>query len=138
MEEQEGNFMTLDVSVARFAPMRRLLSSEDEDYLIRQGFHREASWIRAHHRKYFFRFVDMLEKDFDTAHAARKAAMAGNWDFETLLKERLAASYYLFAMRTAGVMHVAHMPQAARLAVAYFERVQPLIGATQLESVPSF
>jgi hypothetical protein len=121
--------MTLDVSAARFAPMRRLLSGQDEDYLIRQGFHREASWIRTHHRTCFFRFVDMLEKDFATAHAARKAAMAGNWDFETLLKERLAASYYLMVMRTAGVMHFAHVPNAARLADAYFERVQPLIGS---------
>jgi hypothetical protein len=128
--------MTLDVSVARFAPMRRLLSGEDEAYLIRQGFHREASRVRAHHRRYFFRFVDMLEKDFDSAHAARKAAMAGNWDFETLLKERFTASYYLFAMRTAAVMHFAHLPQAARLADAYFERVQPMIRATQFASVP--
>ena len=119
--------MTLDVSATRFAPMRRLLSSEDEEYLIRQGFRREASWIRALHRKYFFGFVDMLEKDFGAAHAARKAAMAGNWDFDTLLKERWAASYYLFAMRTAGVMNVMHMPQAARLAVAYFERVQGVV-----------
>jgi hypothetical protein len=124
--------MTLDVSVGRFAPMRRLLSSEDHDYLIRQGFRGEASSIRSHHREYFFRFVDMLEKDFGMAHAARKAAMAGNWDFETLLKERFAASYYLFVMRTAGAMHFMHLPQAARLAEAYFERVQPLISATTL------
>jgi hypothetical protein len=129
--------MTLELSAARFAPMRRLLSGEDEDYLIRQGFHREASWIRTHHRKYFFRFVDMLEKDFGSAHAARKAAMAGNWDFETLLKERVAASYYLFAMRTAGVLHFAHVPQASRLAAAYFERVQPLIRANQFEVAPA-
>jgi hypothetical protein len=129
--------MTLDVSVARFAPMRRLLSSEDEDYLIGKGFRREASWIRSHHRQYFFGFVDMLEKDFGTAHAARKAAMAGNWDFEALLKERVAASYYLWVMRTAGVMHSMHLPQAARLAEACFERVQPLIRATTLELAPA-
>lgn len=132
--------MRLDVSAARFAPMRRLLSGEDEDYLIRQGFRREASWIRSHHRKYFFGFVDMLEKDFGTAHSARKAAMAGNWDFEALLKERVAASYYLWVMRTAGVMHCMHVPQAARLAAAYFERVQPLISATTLQTAgaPAF
>jgi hypothetical protein len=132
--------MTLDVSAARFAPMRRLLSGEDEGYLIRQGFHREASWLRANHRKCFFRFVDLLERDFGSAHAARKAAMAGNWDFETLLKERIAASYYLFAMRTAGVLHFIHLPQASRLADAYFDRVQPLICVNQFEAapVPSF
>jgi hypothetical protein len=132
--------MILDVSVARFAPMRRLLSSEDEDYLIRQGFRREASWIRSHHRQYFFGFVDMLERDFGTAHSARKAAMAGNWDFEALLKERVTASYYLWVMRTAGVMHSLRVPQAARLAEACFERVQPLIWATPLEpaGVPAF
>ena len=128
--------MTLDVSVARFAPMRRLLSGEDEDYLIRRGFRREASWIRAHHRKYFFHFVDMLERDFGTAHAARKAAMTDNWDFEALLKERFTASYYLFAMRTAGLMHFIHLPQAARLADAYLERVQPLIRATHFTPAP--
>lgn len=132
--------MTLDVSVARFAPMRRLLSGEDESYLIRQGFRREASWIRSHHREYFFGFVNMLEKDFGAAHSARKAAMADNWDFETLLKERMAASYYLWVMRTAGVMHSLHVPQAARLAEACFERVQPLISTAALElaTVQSF
>jgi len=124
--------MNLDVSTARFAPMRRLLSGEDEEYLTRRGFHREASWIRSHHRKCFFQFVDMLEKDFGTAHAARKAAMAGNWDFETLLKERFAASYYLFAMRTVGVMHFMHVPSASRLADTYLERVQSLVSAATL------
>jgi len=125
----------LDISVARFAPMRRLLSSEDEEYLIRRGFRREASWVRSHHREYFFRFVDMLEKDFAVAHAARKAAMANNWDFETLLKERFTASYYLWAMRSAGAMHFMRVPQAARLAEAYLDRVQPLIAPI---AVPSF
>lgn len=75
----------------------------------------------------------MLERDFGTAHAARKTAMAGNWDFETLLKARFAASYYLWVMRTAGAMHFVHFPQAARLAEVCFERVQSLLGATTLE-----
>jgi hypothetical protein len=119
--------MTLDISTARFAPMRRLLSSEDEQYLIREGYHREASWVRSHHRQCFFQFVSMLERDFGTAHAARKAAMAGNWDFEALLSERFTASYYLFVMRTAGLMHFMRLPQAARVANAYLERVRPFI-----------
>ncbi len=126
--------MTLDVSAARFIPMRRLLSGEDEEYLIRQGFHREASWIRSHHREYFFAFVDMLEKDFGAAHAARKTAMAGNWDFEALLRERFTASYYLWVMRTAGAMHLVRLPQAARLAEACFQKVQPFISATSLQT----
>lgn len=125
--------MTLDVSAARFIPMRRLLSGEDEEYLIRRGFRREAARIRSHHREYFFRFVDMLEKDFDAAHAARKTAMAGNWDFEALLKERVTASYYLWVMRTAGAMHLVRLPQAARLAETCFERVQPFIRATSFQ-----
>ena len=124
--------MNLDISTARFAPMRRLLSGEDESFLIRQGFHREAAQLRSHHRKLFFRFVDMLEKDFGTVHAARKASMAENWDFEALLKERFTASYYLWAMRAAGYMHLAHMPQAAAVAKAYSERLQSAI----TEAVP--
>ncbi len=123
--------MSLDISVARFAPMKRLLSGEDEEYLLRQGFRREASRLRAHHRKLFFRFVNMLEKDFSVAHEARKAAMAGNWDFEALLKERLAASYCLWAMRTAGVMHFAHVPQAARVAQEQCERLQAFMPAAE-------
>ncbi|HEY3839624.1 MAG TPA: hypothetical protein VGL72_23800 [Bryobacteraceae bacterium] len=119
--------MNLDISTARFAPMRRLLSGEDESFLIRQGFHREAAQLRSHHRKLFFRFVDMLEKDFSTVHEARKAAMAGNWDFETLLKERFTASYYLWAMRTAGYMHLARLPQAAEIAKEYCDRLQSTI-----------
>ena len=122
--------MSLDISVERFAPMRRLLSGEDEDYLIRQGFRREASSLRAQHRRLFFKFVDMLQKDFATVHSARKTAMAENWDFETLLKERIVASYYIWLMRSAGVMHLLRVPQAAALAQAYFDRVQPYITGT--------
>lgn len=124
--------MGMDVSVARFRPMRRLLSGEDEKYLIRHGFRSEASRVRAHHRQFFFGFVDMLEKDFGAVHAARKMTMADNWDFETLLKERLTASYYLWVMRTAGFMHLMNLPQAARVAEACFERVQPLISVPSL------
>jgi hypothetical protein len=127
--------MTLNLSAARFAPMRRLLSGEDEDFLIRQGFRREASQLRSHHRKLFFRFVDMLQKDFITAHEARKAAMAENWDFEALLKERFTASYCLWAMRAAGVMHWVHVPQAGSVAQAYCERMQSFIAAGSAEPV---
>jgi hypothetical protein len=137
---QETTLMNLDVSTARFAPMRRLLSNEDEDFLLRQGFRREAAQLRSHHRKLFFRFVDMLQRDFSTVHAARKAAMAENWDFETLLKERFTASYYLWAMRTAGYMHLVRMPQAANIARRYYDRVQSTISDAPRQPVsePSF
>lgn len=127
--------MNLDVSAARFTPMRRLLNGEDEEFLIRQGFRREAAELRSHHRKLFFRFVDMLQKDFSKVHAARKAAMAENWDFEALLKERITASYCLWVMRTAGVMHLIHVPQAAGLAQAYCDRLQSFIAAASPQTV---
>jgi hypothetical protein len=133
---QEYSSMNLDVSVARFAPMRRLLSGEDEDYLVSQGLRREASRLRAHHRKLFFRFVTMLEKDFNTVHEARKAAMAGNWDFEALLKERAAASYCLWAMRAAGVMHFAHVPQAARIVDQQCQRFSEFMVQPMPQAVP--
>src|ERR1041385_147822 len=133
---QENSSMNLDVSVERFAPMRRLLSGEDENYLIRQGFRRGASRLRSHQRRFFFRFVDMLEKDFNTVHSARKATMADNWDFEALLKERFMASYYLWAMRSAGVMHLLRVPQAASLAEAYCGRIQSFIAAPVVQPVP--
>ncbi len=125
--------MYLDVSTARFAPMRRLLSGVDEDFLIQQGFRREAAALRSHHRKLFFRFVRMLEKDFSTVHAARKASMADNWDFESLLKEKLTASCCLWAMRAAGVMHLVRIPQASDLAQVYCDRVQSFISAPSAE-----
>jgi hypothetical protein len=116
--------------------MRRLLSGEDEAYLIRHGLRREAELLRSHHRRLFFRFVDMLQKDFNKVHAARKASMAENWDFETLLKERFTASYCLWAMRAAGLMHWGHVPQAASVADAYCERLQSFITLRSVEPVP--
>jgi hypothetical protein len=138
--KQENSSMTLDISAERFMPMRRLLSGEDEEFLIRQGFRREAGTLRSHHRKLFFRFVNMLEKDFSTVHAARKAAMAGNWDFEALLKERFLASYYLWAMRGAGFMHWAYLPQAAEVAQSCCDRFQFFITIPSAEplTVQSF
>jgi hypothetical protein len=121
---QENFMMSLEVSVARFSPMRRLLSGEDEDFLARQGFRHEAVKLRADHRNLYFRFVDMLERDFSTVHAARKTAMGEKWDMEQLLKERFTASYYLWAMRAAGIMHLMHLPQASQVAEAYCDRVK--------------
>lgn len=118
----------LDVTVERFAPMRRLLSGEDEDYLIRQGFRREASRLRAHHRRLYFRFVAMLGRDFNRVHDARKACMVGNWDFETLLKEKLTAESCLWLMRMAGVLHLLHLPQASVVAEMYATRVESYLG----------
>ena len=136
---QEKNTVAWDVSIGRFAPMRRLLSGEDEEFLIRQGFRKEASQLRSHHRKLFFRFVDMLQKDFDKVHAARKLSMAENWDFESLIKERFTASYCLWAMRAAGLMHWIHVPQAESLAQASADRMQsflaPFKPAVPIESL---
>jgi len=133
----ENTSLALDISTARFAPMRRLLSGEDEDFLIRQGFLREASQLRSHHRKLFFSFVDMLERDFSRVHEARKAIMAeGNWDFEALLKERATASYCLLAMRTAGMMHWARVPQAAAIAKTYADRLQSMLPSPELVPQP--
>jgi hypothetical protein len=67
--------------------------------------------------------VNMLEKDFDTVYEARKLAMAENWNFESLLRDRLKASYYLWTMRAAGAMHLIHLPQAAELAQEKFDQL---------------
>jgi hypothetical protein len=131
----ENSSIALDVSIARFAPMRRLLSGEDEQFLIRQGFRREALQLRSHHRKLFFRFVAMLQKDFQKVHEARKVSMAGNWDFEALLKERLTGSYCIWAMRAAGMLHSIHFPQAAGFAQSYCDRLQSFIAAASEEPV---
>jgi hypothetical protein len=121
--EEYSSMKTMDISAARFAPMRRLLSGEDEEYLLRQGFRREAAQLRAHHRRLYFRFVNVLEKDFKTVYEARKLAMAENWNFESLLRDRLKASYYLWTMRAAGAMHFIHLPQAAELAQEKFDQL---------------
>lgn len=125
--EQNESPLVLDISTARFAPMRRLLSGEDEDFLVRQGFRREAERLRAEHRKLYFRFVTMLERDFNRVHEARKAAMAENWDFESLMRERWTALYCVSLMRVAGMMHWVHVPQAGKIAQAYADRIQSFI-----------
>ena len=135
---EELSPVTLNVSVERFAPMRRLLSDEDENYLLMQGFRREAAQLRSQHRKLYFRFVDMLQRDFAKVHDARKASMAENWDFEALLKERFTASYYLMAMRAAGLLHWVHAPQAATVAQTCCDRFQSFIAPPVPVPVQSF
>lgn len=124
MLEQENSPMMPEISVARFHPMRRLLSGKDEEFLRSQGFNRQAAQLRSHHRKLFFRFVMMLEKDFGRVHAARKAAMVDDWNFEVLLRERWNASSYLWAMRLAGLMHWMYLPQAAGIAERYVGQLE--------------
>jgi len=124
--EQECTFMDLDVSVARFEPMRRLLSGEDEAYLRSQGLLREAAELRAQHRKLFFRFIDMLEKDFKRVQNARKMAMASqHLDLETLLRDRLKATYCLWALRGAATLHFMRLPRAGETAERVLEQLLP-------------
>ena len=121
---EDNRSLVLDISIARFAPMRRLLSGEDEQFLMRQGFRREARQLRAEHRRMFFRFVQMLGRDFKKVHESRKATMVDNWDFEALMRERWTAYYCLSALRIAGMMHWGHVPQAAEIAQTYAEQLQ--------------
>ena len=118
--------MDLEVSVARFEPMRRLLSGEDEAYLRRQGLAREAATLRAQHRKLFFRFVDMLEKDFNRVQEERKIAMANqHLELEALLRDRMTATYRLWALRGAATLHYLKVPKAGEAAERLLGQLLP-------------
>ena len=121
--KQGSSAMTLDVSVKRFEPMLRLLSGEDEEYLLKQGFPREAAELRARHRKLFLRFVDMLEKDFTAVQTARQAAMAGSPDLEILLRDRMTATFFLLSIRYAALMHFLRLPGAGRYAEGQLRKI---------------
>src|SRR5260370_7720523 len=65
-----------------FAPMKRLLSTKDEEYLRAHGCFQQARRTRLDHRQAYNGYLKELSYQVRRQRALRKLAMrgAGNWD----------------------------------------------------------
>jgi len=100
----------------RYAPMHRLLSEEDELFLMQQGFPTAAKRLRREHRSCYFGYVKRLSGEIRAAQRLRTLAMASqeNWSFWALSAQTLLSESSLLYLRWLGCRHALGVNVAAR------------------------
>jgi hypothetical protein len=101
---------------ARYAPMQRLLTRVDEQFLRRQGCPEAAMRLRREHRRCYREFLADLRREIRQARRLRGLAMAsaGSWDFWSLLAYVVLSEFSLLYLGWLGWRHSAGIATAAR------------------------
>ena len=101
---------------SRYAPMTRLLSRDDEIFLVQQGIPSCARLLRSQHRGCYFSYVRELACEIRTARRLRAVAMASqeNWGFGSLLAYTVLSESSLLYLRWLGYRHSLGITVAAR------------------------
>ena len=89
----------------RFAPMKRLLSTRDEDYIRSCGYGRNATRaMRREHREAYKGYLRVLTYQVRRQRALRKLAMsgAGNWDVRADIRKTVMCESALLYLRWLG------------------------------------
>ncbi len=100
----------------RYAPMQRLLASDDELFLVRHGAPALAKSVRREHRHCYFCYVSRLTREVRAARRLRTLAMASQekWSFWILLAHALLSESSLLYLRWLGCRHAMGIKVAAR------------------------
>ncbi len=87
-----------------FAPMKRLLSTSDEEYLRAQCAFQQARRTRRDHRQAYNGYLKELRQQVRRRRALRKLAMsgAGNWDVRADIQKTLICESTLLYLRWLG------------------------------------
>jgi len=89
----------------QFAPMKRLLSTRDEDYIRSHGHGRNAAReMRRDHREAYSGYLKVLTDQVRRQRALRKLAMsgAGNWDVRSDMRKIFMCESALLYLRWLG------------------------------------
>lgn len=110
MLEQEGTSVR-----ERYAPMLRLLTQDDDLFLVGQGFPNAAKKLRREHRHCYFRYLAGLTSEIRDARKLNTLAMASkrHWSFPALLEQTAIAESSLLYLRWLGCRHAAGVTVAA-------------------------
>jgi hypothetical protein len=84
-----------------FAPIKRLLGTEDEEYLRAHGCFQQARRIRQDHRQAYNGYLKELGYQVRCQRALRKLAMrgSGNWDIRADMQKTLLCESALLYLR---------------------------------------
>jgi hypothetical protein len=110
MLEQEGTSVR-----ERYAPMHRLLTQDDDLFLVGQGFPDAAKKLRREHRHCYFRYLACLTQEIRDARKLSTLAMASkrHWSFPALMEQTAIAESSLLYLRWLGCRHAAGVTVAA-------------------------
>jgi hypothetical protein len=99
----------------RYAPMHRLLTQDDDLFLVGQGFPDAAKKLRREHRHCYFRYLACLTQEIRDARKLSTLAMSStrHWSFPALLEQMAIAESSLLYLRWLGCRHAAGVTVAA-------------------------
>lgn len=100
----------------RYAPMRRLLSQDDDLFLRGRDLHSLAARLRREHRRCYFAYVTTLAREVRQARRLQTEAMASqqHWNFRLLLTHIVSSEASLMYLRWLGMKHAAGVKTGAR------------------------
>jgi hypothetical protein len=100
----------------RYAPMQRLLTQTDEQFLRREGCPEAAMRLRREHRRCYRGFLANLRREIRQARRLRGLAMASadSWDFWSLFAYVVLSECSLLYLGWLGWRHCAGITAAAR------------------------
>jgi len=100
---------------ARYAPMQRLLTRADENFLCRQGCPKAAAKLRREHRQCYWEFLARLRREIRQSRQLRGLAMASadEWDLWSLTSYAILSECSLLYLGWLGWRHSVGLPSAA-------------------------
>jgi hypothetical protein len=100
----------------RYAPMQRLLTSDDERFLRRHGCPQAALRLRREHRRYYRQYLANLKREIRGARRLQNLAMAsaGHWDFCSLLTNTALSECSMLYLTWLGWKHSAGITGTAQ------------------------
>jgi len=115
----------------RYAPMQRLLSEVDAQFLERHvhGSPAFGERIRVEHRAIYLAYIRELRSDVRALRREQRANIArGLWrDQPRFEKEEMLFRYHFLRLYAAALLHAVHSPFAARMAVSSLDAIERLV-----------
>ena len=100
----------------RYKPMLRLLTQDDEKFLLQQGFPGIARRLQREHRSCYFHYLACLMREIRSARKLGALAMASKerWSFWSLSAQVVLSESSLLYLRWLGCRHALGISVAAR------------------------
>lgn len=129
IDEEQPVWDDDDTFEARYAPMKRLLSETDVEYLRSTGAHEAAAALRSQHRAIFRGYVAQLSEEIGELQRIRRDHIARGEvdDLYSYYRDSIMFKYHLTRLSVAPYLHALQLPGAHELAQTAMSCLEQLV-----------